>query len=159
MGGDNNSITKTIKHFSKIFKFQKSNYGIMYRFNSCRMLGSRINECSERTSEKETVYMYHNITTIVEKEIEKEPVSDSRSAGARRGTLFNARGSGISPTTKDFNKEIETEKDSALIVAKPNESEAIVQKIYQELDLDQLGNDILIVQSVAEIHGLFYESK
>ena len=123
------------------------------------MLGSRINECSERTSEKETVNMYHNITTIVEKGIEKEHVSDSRSAGARRGTLFNARGSGINPTTKDFNKEIEPEKEIALIVAKPNESDAIVQKIYQELDLDKPGNDILFVQSVAEVHGLFHESK
>lgn len=159
MGGDHTTVTKTIEHLNKSFKFHKPNHGIMFRINSCRMLGSRFNDCSERTSEKETVNMYHIITTIVDKGKGEEVVSASRTAGARGGTIINARGSGVNSATKVFNMEIEPEKEIVMIVTKENESEAIIQKIYQELDLDQPGNGILFVQHAAEVHGLFHDSK
>jgi nitrogen regulatory protein PII len=159
MGGNETTIDQAIIHLNKTFKFYKPNHGIMYRINSCRMLGSRFNDCIEHINEKEGESMYHIITTIVDKGKGEDVVNASKEAGARGGTIINARGSGVNETSKVFNMEIEPEKEIVVIIVKQEESESIVNNIRVELKLDEPGQGIIFVQEAAEVHGLFHQGK
>jgi len=159
MGGEQSTISKAIIHLNKVFKFHKANHGIMFRINSCKMLGSRFNDCSERTLEKEQEIMYHIITTIVDKGKGEDVINASKLAGAAGGTIINARGSGVNETSKVFNMEIEPEKEIVMILTKRNETDEIVTSIRKELNIDEPGQGIIFVQEAAEVHGLFQKAK
>jgi nitrogen regulatory protein PII len=159
MGGEQTTIDKAVDFLNASFKFYKPNHGIMFRINSCRMLGSRFNECRERIQEKEKHQMYHIITTIVEKGKGEDVVNASKEAGARGGTIINARGSGVNETYKVFNIEVEPEKEIVLIIAQADESETIMTNIRHELKIDEPGQGIIFVQEAAEVHGLFHKTK
>lgn len=159
MGGDSNTVDHVINHLIHSFKFHKPNHGILFRINSCRMLGSRFNDCNEREIIKEVKKMYHIITTIVDKGKGEEVVNASKEAGASGGTIINARGSGVNETSKIFNMEIEPEKEIVMIVSHTDKSHQIIDKIKKDLNIDEPGQGILFVQEAAEVHGLFHQGK
>ncbi len=159
MGGDSTVVDQVIIHLNHVFKFHKPNHGILFRVNSCKMIGSRFNECNERENNKEVKKMYHIITTIVDKGKGEEVVNASKDAGARGGTIINARGSGVNETTRIFNMEIEPEKEIVIIVAQADQSQNIIDNIKSELKIDEPGQGILFVQEAAEVHGLFHQGK
>jgi nitrogen regulatory protein PII len=159
MGGESHTVNQVIEHLNQSFKFHKPNHGIMFRINSCRMLGSRFNDCSEREQSREVKQMYHIITTIVDKGRGEDVVSASKNAGAKGGTIINARGSGVNETSRIFNIEIEPEKEIVMIITKAEHSNEIIDRIREELHIDEPGQGILFVQEAAEVHGLFHQEK
>ena len=78
----------------------------------------------------------------------------AREAGARGGTIINARGSGIHETATFLNMEIEPEKEIVLMLIATPKAEGIINAIRDELKIDQPGNGILFVQDVDETYGL-----
>jgi len=94
------------------------------------------------------------IYTIVDKGKAEAVIEAAAKAGARGGTIINARGSGIHETERLFHMEIEPEKEIALIVAKNENLDPIIESIRKELALDEPGNGILFVQDVKRTYGL-----
>ena len=58
-------------------------------------------------------------------------------AGARGGTIINARGSGIHETSKLFAMEIEPEKEIVLIISEVAQAESITSAIREKMKIDE----------------------
>ena len=94
------------------------------------------------------------IFIIVDKGKAEEAMKVANSAGATGGTIINARGSGIHEQMKLFQMSIEPEKEIVLIVSKVETTEAIVEAIKVDLDIEKPGNGIIFVQDVRQTIGL-----
>ena len=98
--------------------------------------------------------MFHAITTIVEKGNAELVIDAATKAGAKGGTIINARGSGIHETKKLFNMDIEPEKEMVLILVEVEKTDAIVEAIRAGAGLDEPGRGILFVQEVGQAYGI-----
>jgi nitrogen regulatory protein PII len=78
----------------------------------------------------------------------------AREAGARGGTIINARGSGIHEHAKLLNMEIEPEKEVVMIIAQSAIARDIVLAVRDGLEIDKPGNGIIFVQPVNETYGI-----
>ena len=78
----------------------------------------------------------------------------ARAAGAKGGTIINARGSSIHATRRFLNLEIEPEKEMVLILARPALADAIVVAVRDELKIHEPGWGIIFVQDVCEVFGV-----
>ena len=76
-------------------------------------------------------------------------------AGAKGGTIINARGSGIHETSKVFSMEIEPEKEIVLILSRTESTDAIAAAIRDKLKIDEPGNGIIFIQDVNRTYGLY----
>ena len=98
--------------------------------------------------------MYKAIYTIVDKGRGEDVVKSAGEAGAKGGTIINARGSGIHETAKLFAMEIEPEKEIVLIILKTEQTDAVIDKISKDMELEKPGTGILFVLDVADAYGL-----
>lgn len=97
---------------------------------------------------------YEAIFTIVNRGRGQEVMDAAQQAGARGGTIINARGSGIHETSTIFKMEIEPEKEVVLILCPTENYLAIVEKIRSDLNIDEPGGGIIFTQSVSSSFGL-----
>ena len=98
--------------------------------------------------------MYKAIYVIVDKGNAEDVIEAANKAGARGGTIVNARGSGFHETHKLFSIEIEPEKDQVIIIAKSELKDAIVETIKTGQKITEPGNGIMFVLDVNEAYGL-----
>lgn len=98
--------------------------------------------------------VYKAIFVVVDKGKGERVMDVAKEAGARGGTIVNARGSGIHETATFLNMEIEPEKQIVLMRTKTELADNIVVAIRDNLKIDEPGNGILFVQSVRETYGL-----
>lgn len=98
--------------------------------------------------------MYDAIFTIIDRGKADAVIEAAKQAGARGGTIINARGSGIHETQMLFAMEIEPEKEMVLILVKKELMEPVVSSIREQLQIDEPGNGIIFVQEVNQIYGL-----
>ena len=98
--------------------------------------------------------LYQAIFVIVDNGKGELVMDAARAAGARGGTIINARGSGIHETAKFFNMEIEPEKEVVLMLTPKEIVRDIVDAVLKDLQIDQPGNGIIFVQSVSETYGI-----
>ena len=137
------------------FRFERPNHGIAFATRVTSLAGSRTcaaTEAEDDGGEKRT--MFHAITVIVEKGRAELAVEAAARAGAKGGTILNGRGAGVHETKKLFNLDFEPEREMALILAAAADSDAIVEAIRKDLDLDVPGMGILFVQEVTRAYGL-----
>ena len=99
--------------------------------------------------------MYNQISIIVDKGNAENVVDAAMLAGAKGGTIINARGSGIHETSKIFSIEIEPEKEIVLIISKKEETDKIVDTIREKINIDVPGNGIIYVQELNSVYGLY----
>lgn len=152
MMGCKSDVAKEIlpKIVSK-FNLKKSNRGIIFstkvnymaKSSDAKEFNTKIGEC-----------MYKLITVIVEKGKAETIVETANIAGARGGTIVNARGSGTAETMKLFNMEIEPQKEVLLIVVKNENVENVVNNILEKHEIQKPGSGILFVQDVHDAYGL-----
>jgi len=120
--------------------------------------GRTIHHKEEENREQETRgvndNMYKAVFTVVDRGKAELVMDAAKKAGARGGTIINARGSGIHETSKLFSMEIEPEKEIVLILCKSDMTNNIVDAIRRELEIDKPGNGIIFVQPVDETYGL-----
>ncbi|HOA17575.1 MAG TPA: P-II family nitrogen regulator, partial [Fervidobacterium sp.] len=76
-------------------------------------------------------------------------------AGAKGGTIINARGSGIHESGKILSMEIEPEKEIVMILSESDTTENIVSAIKDAIKIDEPGNGILFVQDVNRTYGIY----
>lgn len=145
---------EVLETLGKKLNLHRKYHGIAFTMPIRAMFGSvscRVMEDEEGEEEEMT---HSAIYTIVDKGKGESVIEAAAKAGARGGTIINARGSGIHETEKLFHMEIEPEKEIALIVAKNENLDPIVESIRTELALDEPGNGILFVQDVKRTYGL-----
>lgn len=99
--------------------------------------------------------MYQIIVTIVEKGKADEVMESATKAGARGGTVLNARGSGLHETQRLFTLDIEPERDIVLIITESDKTEAITSAIRKDLNMDGPGHGLLFVQNITRTIGLY----
>lgn len=67
----------------------------------------------------------------------------AKNAGAKGGTVLNARGTGNAEIEKYFGISITPEKEVVFIVCKAEEKDAIAKAIYKDAGLDTKGQGIV----------------
>lgn len=136
-------------------KLEKPNHGIAYTTRIDGLIGA--GSCkyeAMREEEREEKVVYKAINVVVDKGVAEEVIAAATRAGAKGGTIINARGSGIHETSKLFAMEIEPEKELVVILAKVEMTEAIIEMIRKDVKVDEPGKGILFVQDVTRTYGI-----
>lgn len=151
-----------IKGISHHMHFNKPHHGIAFMLPVSQFIGAKTDITTKtsatppQTSQTDEVKnsMYQIIYVVVERGKANDVIETANAAGARGGTIVNARGSGIHEVQKLFSLEIEPEKEEVFIITKAELKDAIVDAICRDLKIDQPGNGILFVMDINEVHGL-----
>lgn len=156
MIADRATSEKFLEKLYKEFKLDKPNHGIAFSTCIRDILGTKTYKCeSERKYGGDEIKMYNAIYVIVDKGKAEDVVAAAKKAGARGGTIINARGSGIHEYNKIFSMDIEPEKEFVLILAEESLTDGITSMIRKELSIDEPGNGIIFVQGINKTYGLF----
>lgn len=132
----------------------RPNHGIAFTTAVAALCGSRNCQDADETAAEEDRIMFHAITAIVEKGSAELVIDAATKAGAKGGTIINARGAGVHETQKLFHMDIEPEKEIVLILAEVEKTDAIVEAIRAGAHIDEPGRGILFVQEVARAYGV-----
>jgi len=151
---ENELASGAIKGISEEMEFHKANHGIAFSFLVNEFLGSR--NLTDKNAKADEVKdgMYNAIYVVVDKGKAENVIEAANNAGARGGTIINARGSGIHETQKLFSIEIEPEKEKVLIITKTETKNSIVESIKTNLKIEEPGKGIMFVLDVNEVYGL-----
>lgn len=155
MIGENNNVYKALEKLNKEFNFKKLNHGIAFSIPVTNLLGVRdvVNNFNEESRGVENS-MYKAIFTIVDKGKGETVMDAANEAGAKGGTIVNARGSGIHETEVVFAMPIEPEKEVVLILAEKEISNEIIFSIREHLEIDEPGKGIMFILDVNKTYGL-----
>lgn len=146
MGTDSQTASDLLVKLDQCFHFERPHCGIAFEIP---LIGT---VQDQKTKGLEN--MYQNILTIVDRGLAEDVIEAAKLAGARGGTIINARGSGIHETQKIFQMEVEPEKEMVMVIASEAKTPAIVQSIRENLELDKPGKGILFVQNIAQVYGI-----
>lgn len=138
------------------FHFDKPNHGIAFIIPVSEVYGTRdsVSETIIKKDRGDENTMYKAIFTIVDRGKGENVMDAAKSAGARGGTIINARGSGIHETEILFSMPIEPEKEVVMILAKNEIVDNISSAIREELKIDEPGMGIMFVLDVNKTYGL-----
>jgi nitrogen regulatory protein PII len=144
-----------LEEIGREMHMHKANHGVVFSMPLAGVFGVAHNQCRCAPNERSGGdFMYSAIFTIVEKGKAESVIDAATRAGARGGTIINARGSGIHETQKLFSMNIEPEKEVVLIVAGKELTQAIIEAIRMDLQIDQPGKGIIFVQEIDSAYGL-----
>lgn len=145
---------RVLKALDEDLHFEKPNHGIAFTTAVNTVSGSHHCQDEGRIDKEEDNIVYHAITTIVEKGNAELVIDAAIKAGAKGGTIINARGSGVHETQKLFSMEIEPEKEMVLIIVEVEKSDEIVASILKGAKIDEPGRGILFIQEVQYAIGI-----
>ena len=181
---DDGSALAALKGIGADMGFHKPHHGIAFMFSVSERLGGKVGgegdaavservavnghttlsdsaAVSENTAVSESTAVsevkdgvYNIIYVVVDKGKAEYVVDAANKAGARGGTIINARGAGTDEVRKVFSVEIEPEKEEVFIITKKDGKDAIVESIRQHVNIDEPGGGILFVLDVSEVYGL-----
>lgn len=148
---------QAMQEIADVLDFRKPKKGIIFSIPLPTILGASL--YCDLSQFKEDVYLVEHqaIYVIVDKGRAEDVVDAATKAGARGGTILNARGSGIHEQETLFNIAIEPEKEMVLIIAKVEQVASITEQIQTDLHLNEPGNGILFVLDVRKAIGLYGE--
>lgn len=151
---ENELAAQAIQGISQDMEFHKPHHGIAFSYAVPELIGTFniVSDVSE--TEKEGSGMYKIIYVIVEKGRAEDVIDAAMQAGARGGTITNARGAGIHEVQKLFSIDIEPEKEIIFILTTEDAKQGIVDSIKSHLQIDEPGNGIMYVLDVNEVYGL-----
>ena len=151
---DNEFVSEAIKGISKDMGFNKPHHGIAFSYPIAEFINCKSNTVEKTESSEENNSMYKAIYVVVDKGGAEGVIEVANKAGARGGTIINARGSGIHETQKLFSIEIEPEKEQVFIIAKNEEKDKIVEAIRKYMDESEEDKGIIFVLDINEAYGL-----
>lgn len=97
---------------------------------------------------------YQGLIAVVERGEGPKLVRCINASGSRTGTLLRGRGAGQHEKQTLLNASLEPEKDILLLVAPVEETEAIITRVDEELNIKEPGKGILIGIGLKRVHGL-----
>lgn len=146
---------KATEKLNHDLKLEKPNHGIAFTTSVCCVMGTRSMVYDHLLDEERGKdAMYKLITAVIEKGRAEEVIDAAAKAGAKGGTIINARGGGAHETERIFMIDIEPEKEIVIIISKAEDARGIIKAIDDALLLEEPGNGILFVQDIDEMHGL-----
>ncbi len=155
MGTAADKVEPVMASLMEKFQFEKPHHGIAFSIPINKILGTKLIACDQAQGEREVEdVVYQAIFVIVDKGNAELVIDAAQKAGARGGTIINARGSGIHETAKLFAMEIEPEKEIVLIIAEKQLTDAITAAVRQDLEIDKGGKGIIFVQDISKAYGL-----
>ncbi len=139
----------------EMFRFEKPHHGYAFSVPVLSLFGihAQTKPCFCETERIEEM-KYRAIFTIVDRGNGEAVIDSAKTAGAKGGTIFPGRGSGIHETEKLFSMEIEPEKEVVLIITDAQSAPGIVESIRRDLTIDDPGKGIIFVQPVDRIAGV-----
>ena len=146
--------SETLKSLSNDMAFEKPYHGIAFSYSISEFIDGSDETCENTKNNGVKDKMYKVIYVVVDKGRAEDVIDAANKAGARGGTIVNAKGSGIHETQKLFSIEIEPEKEKVFIIAKKELKDDIVKSIRTELKIDEPGNGIIFVLDINEAYGL-----
>ncbi len=144
---------RALKGLHSELRFDKRGHGIAFIIPLDSVFGVS-SFCGEIYEQEEGVKMYKAIFTIVERGLAESVMDAATEAGARGGTIINARGSGIHETSKLFAMEIEPEKEIVLVIAEAPQTESITKAIRAKMKIDEPGRGIVFTTEISHAVGL-----
>ncbi len=99
-------------------------------------------------------YTHQVIFCIVNSGFSDVAMDAAKKAGARGGTVFNARGTGAQEAEAFFGISVQPEKEIVMIVAPTEDHEKILQCLYDEVGLNSHGQGIAFSMPVDGVVGL-----
>lgn len=154
MVGEKSIGKKALDAIDEKLNFSKPKHGIAFTMPIDAVIGAGNDEYESNAGDGGSVSVYKAIFVVVDKGKGETVMEAAKEAGARGGTIINARGSGIHKTATFLNMEIEPEKEIVLILTSTALSDKIVIAIRDNLKIDEPGHGILFVQAVSETYGL-----
>jgi nitrogen regulatory protein PII len=94
------------------------------------------------------------IMTVVNRGFADTVVSAAKEAGARGGTIFYARGTGVHEVEKFFDISIQPEKEVVLTLVKKEETRNIMEQIVKMAGLKTEGKGLAIALPVSNVAGV-----
>jgi len=156
MIADKDTAYNALDILAKELAFHKPNHGIAFTIPVVNLLGRK--DCQYQANKEkrgDTGTMYQAIFTIVDRGNAENVIDAANKAGARGGTIINARGSGIHETHTLFSMAIEPEKEIVMIICKTDMTDAIVSSIREHIHIDEPGKGIIFVLDVNKAYGLY----
>lgn len=157
MISEKNIVYEALEKLNKVFHFEKSYHGIAFSIPVINVLGAGDCKSEDKLNEESRGVkntMYKAIFTIVDKGKGETVMDAANKAGAKGGTIINARGSGIHETEILFSMPIEPEKEIVMILAKNQLVNDIVSSIREELKIDEPGKGIMFILDVNKSYGI-----
>ena len=153
--GNKECAYNAMNELDKKFNFHKPNHGIAFSTSVANLIGSSCNISFEnRNIEGGEDIMFNAIFVVVDRGMAEFVMDAAKSAGAKGGTIINARGSGIHETQKIFAIEIEPEKEIVLILTDTAITENVTRTINENMKLSEPGNGIMFVLDVNKSYGI-----
>ena len=153
--GNKECAYNAMNELDKKFNFHKPNHGIAFSTSVANLIGSSCNISFEnRNIEGGEDIMFNAIFVVVDRGMAAFVMDAAKSAGAKGGTIINARGSGIHETQKIFAIEIEPEKEIVLILTDTAITENVTRTINENMKLSEPGNGIMFVLDVNKSYGI-----
>lgn len=94
------------------------------------------------------------VVTIVNRGEGEKVVRASKKAGAEGGTIMLGRGTGIHEQVKLFGFNIEPEKEIVLTLIPYDKSQAVLETIVREVQLEKPGRGIAFIIDVKAVAGI-----
>ena len=102
----------------------------------------------------------HEVVFCIVNEGFSEAVMDAaREAGARGGTVLNARGTASVEAEKKFGIVVEPQKEIVMILVDVKIKEAVLKSLYEGVGLKTAGQGIAFTLPVSEVVGLTPHAK
>jgi len=143
-----------LKGISKHMRFDKPHHGIAFSLPVTEFTGHKNTIEKKAGSVEMKDSGYKIIYVVVDRGMAELVVESANKAGAKGGTVLNARGAGIHEARKLFSVEVEPEKEEVFIIVKTEMKDGIVKSIKDDLRLEEPGHGIIFVMDVNEVHGL-----
>lgn len=155
MVSEKTKACSALEALNKEFIFNKPHHGIAFSIPVDNFLGSGSYSYTKfKKSGGVENPMHDAIFVVVDKGKAENVIDAATQAGARGGTIINARGSGIHETNKLFAMEIEPEKEIVLVLCEKKLTESIVSTVREKIQIDEPGNGIIFTQNVNKTYGL-----
>lgn len=143
-----------LKMFADELHINKPKHGIAFAMPLGAFLGAGHYDYEFKTRDGGAESMYRAVFVVVDKGRAEEVMDVAKAAGAKGGTIINARGSSVHETSRFLNLEIEPEKEIVLILARQELADKIVVAVRDELKIDEPGKGIIFVQDVNAVYGV-----
>lgn len=153
--GTTDFLENLMIHLEEKFKLTRKNYGIAFTIPSLYVNKKNVGSNEKQYLKSEEIKtMKSAIFTIVNRGYAGKVVDASLQAGAKGGTIINARGSGLNQTMQIFNMEIEPEKEIVLTIVDNEKLDGVVETIREKADVETDGHGILFVLPITKSFGI-----
>lgn len=143
-----------LRMFADELHLNKPRQGIAFAMPLGAFLGTGDYEYDFKSADGGGDSVYRAVFVVADKGKGEEVMDVAKAAGAKGGTIINARGSSIHETSRFLNLEIEPEKEMVLILARQELADKIVLAVRDELKIHEPGKGIIFVQDVREVYGV-----